>query len=502
MHIALAASECVPFSKTGGLADVVGALPRALAALGHQVSVYIPRYRQTKLADPHTVVRSITIPFDDKYRFCSVVTAGTNTPAGVRFYFVDYPPYFDREALYGTPAGDYPDNAERFALFSRAVLEASKVLGVPHVFHCHDWQSALVPVMLRTLYAEDPAFREVATVFTIHNMGYQGLFPPDTLPLLTLPWDLFTISRMEFFGQVNFLKGALVFSDFVTTVSKKYSQEIQTTEYGFGLDGVLRSRAATVTGILNGVDYDEWSPQTDKFIAAKYSPQDLSGKRKCKQDLLNGFGIANVEAKVPVIGIVSRFAAQKGFDLIAQIMDRLAREEMIMVVLGTGDKPYEEIFQRLNKQFPNKIAVKIAFDNAIAHKIEAGADMFLIPSRYEPCGLNQIYSLKYGTVPIVRATGGLDDTIEPWDARTGKGTGFKFSDYTGEALLATIKQALLAYRDPSSWQTLMRNGMSCDFSWGASAREYGKIYERARQVRATAVATPVIADLKKEPVLG
>ena len=499
MHIAFAASECVPFSKTGGLADVVGALPRALAALGHQVSVFVPRYRQTKLDDPQTVVRSITIPFDDKYRFCSVVTAVSS--AGVKFYFVDYPPYFDRDALYGTPAGDYPDNSERFALFSRAVLEASKILGVPQVFHCHDWQSALVPVMLRTLYAEDPAFREVATVFTIHNMGYQGLFPPETLPLLTLPWDLLTISKMEFFGQVNFLKGALVFSDFVTTVSKKYSQEIQTTEYGFGLDGVLRDRAATVTGILNGVDYDEWSPQTDKFTVAKYSPQDLSGKLKCKHDLLHAFGVTNADSRVPVIGIVSRFAAQKGFDLIAQIMDRLALEEMIVVALGTGDKPYEEMFQRLNKQFPNKIAAKVAFDNAIAHKIEAGADMFLIPSRYEPCGVNQIYSLKYGTVPIVRATGGLDDTIEPWDARTGKGTGFKFTDYTGEALLATIKQALLAYRDPSSWQMLMRNGMSRDFSWGASAREYGKIYERARQVRANADAAPVTADLKKEPVL-
>ncbi len=496
MHIAFAASECVPFSKTGGLADVVGALPRALAALGHQVSVYIPRYRQTKLTDPQTVVRSVTVPFDDKYRFCSVVTAGPST--GVKFYFVDYPPYFDRDALYGTTAGDYPDNAERFALFSRAVLEASKVLGVPHVFHCHDWQSALVPVMLRTLYAEDPAFRDVATVFTIHNMGYQGLFPPDTLPLLTLPWELLTISKMEFFGQVNFLKGALVFSDYVTTVSKKYSQEIQTTEYGFGLEGVLRARAATVTGILNGVDYDEWNPQTDKFIAAKYSPQDLSGKLKCKQDLLQAFGIANVDAKVPVIGIVSRFAAQKGFDLIAQIMDRLAREEMIVVVLGSGDKLYEEMFVRLSKQFPNKIAAKVAFDNAIAHKIEAGADMFLMPSRYEPCGLNQIYSLKYGTVPIVRATGGLDDTIEPWDARTGKGTGFKFSDYNGEALLLTIKQALLAYQDPSSWQTLMRNGMSRDFSWGASAREYGKVYERARQVRAN--ADVIATDQKKEPV--
>src|ERR1700757_3436453 len=467
MNIAFVASEGVPFSKTGGLADVVGALPRALAALGHQVSLYLPRYRQTKLTDAATVVRSVTVPFDDQYRFASVVSGGSLH--GVRFYFVEYPPYFDRDALYGTPAGDYPDNAERFALFSRAVIEASKILGVPDIFHCHDWQSALVPVMLRTLYSEDPAFRDVATVFTIHNMGYQGLFPPDTLPLLMLPWDLFTISKIEFFGQVNFLKGALVLSDFVTTVSKKYSHEIQTTEYGFGLEGVLRNRASTVAGILNGVDYDEWSPQTDKFIIAKYSPQDLSGKAKCKQDLLAAFGVANADPKLPVIGIVSRFAAQKGFDLIAQVMDRLAREEMIVVALGAGDKTYEEMFVRLNKQFPNKIAVKVAYDNAIAHKIEAGSDMFLMPSKYEPCGLNQIYSLKYGTVPVVRATGGLDDTIEPWDARAGKGTGFKFTEYNGEALLQTIKQALLAFQDQTSWQVLMRNGMGREFSWGASA---------------------------------
>ncbi len=245
MNIVFAASEGVPFSKTGGLADVVGALPRALAALGHQVSVYLPRYRQTKLTEPATVVRSVTVPFDDQYRFASVVSGGSQN--GVRFYFVEYPSYFDREALYGTPAGDYPDNAERFALFSRTVLEASKILGVPDIFHCHDWQSALIPVLLRTIYAEDPAFRDAGTVFTIHNMGYQGLFPPDTLPLLMLPWDLFTMSKMEFFGQVNFLKGALTYSDFITTVSRKYSQEIQTAEYGFGLEGVLRDRASTVT---------------------------------------------------------------------------------------------------------------------------------------------------------------------------------------------------------------------------------------------------------------
>jgi starch synthase len=484
MHIAFVASEGVPYSKTGGLADVVGALPRALAALGHQVSVYLPRYRQTRLAEPATVVRSITIPFDDEYRFASVVTGGSQ--AGVRFYFVEYPQFFDREGLYGTPAGDYPDNAERFALFSRAVLEASKILGVPHVFHCHDWQSALVPVLLRTIYADDPAFRDVATMFTIHNMGYQGLFPPEVLPLLMLPWDLFTMMKMEFFGQVNFLKGALTYADYVTTVSKKYSQEIQTAEYGFGLEGVLRGRAATLAGILNGVDYDEWSPQTDKFIAAKYSPQDLSGKAKCKLDLLASFGLPASAAKLPVIGIVSRFAAQKGFDLISQVADRLAREEMVLIALGAGDKPYEEMFTRLSKQFPHGIAVKVAYDNAIAHKIEAGADMFLMPSRYEPCGLNQIYSLKYGTVPIVRATGGLDDTIEHWDARSGKGTGFKFSEYNGESLLLTVKQALQAYRDQTSWQVLMRNGMNKDFSWNASAREYGKIYERLRHARGTA----------------
>jgi starch synthase len=486
MKIAFAASECVPFAKTGGLADVVGALPPALAAIGHDVTVYLPKYKQTRLADAKTVVRSITVPFDDHYRFCSVVDGGIHS--GVKFYFIDYPPYFERDALYGTPLGDYRDNAERFALYSRAVLEASKVLGVPDVFHCHDWQSALVPILLRSAYAEDPALRDVATVFTIHNMGYQGLFLPDTLALLMLPWDLFTIDKLEFYGKLNFLKGALVFSDFITTVSKKYSQEIQTAEYGFGLEGVLRGRAGTVAGILNGVDYNEWSPQLDRFIAAPYSPEDLSGKAKCKRDLLAEFGVPNADPRLPVIGIVSRFAAQKGFDLISQVADRLAREDMIVVALGAGDKEYEDLFRRLNKQFPQKFAVKVAYDNKIAHKIEAGADMFLMPSRYEPCGLNQIYSLKFGTVPVVRATGGLDDTIENWDPHTRKGTGFKFTEYSGEALLATIRAALLAFRDKEGWQALMRNGMNRDFSWTASAREYVKIYERVRQLRSVTAA--------------
>ena len=480
MNIVFAASECVPFSKTGGLADVVGALPEALAELGHQVSVYLPKYRQTVLDHAKVLLPSVTIPFDDQYRFCSVLEGGRRN--GVQFYFIDYPPFFGRENLYGTPAGDYPDNAERFALYCRAVVEASKILGVPRIFHCHDWQSALIPVLLRTSYAEDPVFRASYTVFTIHNIGYQGLFAPDTLPLLMLPWDLLTIDKMEFWGKVNFLKGGLVFSDHITTVSRKYSQEIQTPEFGFGLDGVLRSRSGSVSGILNGVDYSEWSPEKDKLIVRQYSPEHLEGKLECKYDLLRQFGLNGASGKAsvdaPVIGIVSRFAAQKGFDLIAEIADDLARLPLIITALGTGDKEYQELFLKLNRQFPEKFAVKIAYDNALAHKIEAGADMFLMPSRYEPSGLNQMYSLKYGTVPIVRATGGLDDSIEAWDAKTRKGTGFKFAGYSGSALLTAIQDALRTFKDKSAWKTFMLNGMKKDFSWAASAKEYVKIYER------------------------
>ena len=480
MHVLFAASECVPFSKTGGLADVVGALPRAVAQLGHQATVYLPLYRQTHLENATTVIASITVPFDDRYRFCAVLDGGKQH--GVQYYFIDYPPFYDRDALYGTPLGDYHDNPERFALFCRAVLEASKILGVPDIFHCHDWQTALIPVLLRTLYDEDPSLSGIPTVFTIHNMGYQGIFSPDTLPLLMLPWDLFTMTKLEFFGKVNFLKGALTYSDFITTVSRKYAQEIQTVEYGFGLEGVLRSRASTVSGILNGVDYDEWHPATDRHIAANYTPESLAGKKECRRDLLTRFAL-DPETKAPVIGIVSRFAAQKGFDLIALAADRLAHEDVKVCVLGSGDKTYEDLFRRLVRQYPGRFAAKFGYDNEMAHKVEAGADVFLMPSRYEPCGLNQIYSLKYGTVPVVRATGGLDDTIEPYDLRTGKGTGFKFHEYTPEALLTSVQAALALYAKPAEWRKLMLNGMARDFSWTVAAREYLKIYERLRSAK-------------------
>jgi starch synthase len=480
MHIVFAASECVPYSKTGGLADVVGSLPQALAVLGHDVTVYVPRYRSTKLENPSKAIASITVPFDDRYRFCSILDGGVKS--GVQYYFVEYPPYFDRDALYGTALGDYHDNAERFALFCRAVMEASKVLGAPEIFHCHDWQTALIPILLETLYREDPAFTQTRCVFTIHNLGYQGLFPPEVLPLLMLPWDLFSMDKLEFYGKVNFLKGAIDSADYLTTVSRKYAQEIQTTEYGFGLDGVLRARSATLAGILNGVDYSEWNPATDPMIAVNYSAADLTGKPACKRDLLKEFGLAP-ETQLPVIGIVSRFAGQKGFDLIQYIADRTAREELIVIALGTGDREYEDMFRRLNRQYPQKFAVKIEFNNRMAHKVEAGADIFLMPSRYEPAGLNQLYSLKYGTVPIVRATGGLDDTIEQYDPISGKGTGFKFREYNAEALLDAIKFAIACYRDHPKWQKLMQNGMVQDYSWASAAREYARVYEKAKQGR-------------------
>jgi len=480
MRIVIAASECTPYSKTGGLADVVGSLPPALVKLGHHVSVFVPHYRQTKLENATTIIPSITVPFDDRYRFCSVLDGGLHN--GVQMYFVEYPPFFDRDGLYGTPVGDYPDNAERFALLCRAVLEATKSLGRPDVLHCHDWQTALIPILLSTLYAEDPVFERVPCVFTIHNLGYQGLFQPEILPLLMLPWDLFTMSKMEFYGKVNFLKGAITSADFLTTVSRKYAQEIQTAEYGFGLEGVLRARAGTIAGILNGVNYDEWNPETDKYTAANYSAKDLTGKAACKRDLLHEFGLPE-DTQLPLLGIVSRFAGQKGFDLIHHVSDRLAHQELIVVALGTGDREYEDMFRRLNKLYPQKFAVRIAFDNVLAHKIEAGSDMFLMPSKYEPAGLNQLYSLKYGTVPIVRATGGLDDTVEQWDPQSQRGTGFKFREYSGDAMLETVQMALAAFRDRARWQVLMRNGMAQDYSWDASARDYVRVYERARQTK-------------------
>jgi starch synthase len=479
MRILFVASEGLPFSKTGGLADVVEGLPKALVALGHEVGVVLPRYRGTKVSA--IVLPSLTIPMGNRLRFPAV--ADGTLVAGVRYYFVDDPEYFDREQLYGEQGTDYPDNAERFAEFSRAAIETAKHIWPPDVIHCHDWQTALVPVLLRTLYADDLLVRGVPVVFTIHNLGYHGLFPREILGRLGLPENLFHMDALEFYGKVNYLKAGLVFSDYLTTVSRKYAQEIQTPEYGHGLDGVVRRRADSLQGILNGVDYSAWSPEQDKLIAAQYSAKDLSGKRLCKKDLLEQFKLPAKSLARPVIGIVSRFADQKGFDLIAQVAEQLLEVNLSIAALGTGEPKHESLFRELASRFPGKVGVKIAYDNTLAHKIEAGADMFLMPSRYEPCGLNQIYSLRYGTVPVVRATGGLDDTIEPFDAKSGRGNGFKFEAYTGQALLGCIQQALTVYQDDQAWRKVQANGMAQDFSWKVSAVQYAQLYERARRGR-------------------
>jgi starch synthase len=488
MKITFAASEATPFAKTGGLADVVGALPRELIKLGHQVTVFLPFYsrvpRQIESdggGEPQYAIQSLTIPFRSYNRFAGVVDAGKLD--GVQHYFIDCPELFDRKELYGPSGADYTDNAERFGLFCRAVVEASKQLGVPDVFHVHDWQAALIPVYLRTTYLTDPALHSAATVLTIHNAAYQGTFSPKTTEDLLLPWEVFTMNKLEQYDSFNFLKGGIVFSDQLTTVSKKYAEEIQTPEFGEQLDGVLHKRAADLHGILNGVDYELWNPATDGHLAAHYTPENLEGKRACRADLLHAFGLEGVADTTPVIGIVSRFAKQKGFDIMAEIAEEIAERDVAVVAQGTHDPYYENLFREWAFRYPANVAVQIRYDEALAHKIEAGSDMFLMPSRYEPCGLNQIYSLKYGTVPIVRATGGLDDTIEKWDAREGTGTGFKFEGLKSKDLLAEIDRAIEAFRNKTSWTQLMRNGMARDYSWSGPAKEYVRVYEEAARSR-------------------
>ncbi len=483
MHIVFAASECVPYAKTGGLADVVGSLPQALAKLGHRVTVYLPRYRQVAKLEPDApaAIRSLTIPFDYYNRFVAILDGGVKN--GVQHYFVDCPEMFDRESFYSTPSGDYGDNAERFGLFCRAVLEASKQLGVPDVFHVHDWQAAMLTVLLRSTYFFDPVLRHVPSVLTIHNAGYQGWFPPETMIKLLLPWDMFTMDKLEHYDTVNFLKGGIVYADAITTVSRKYAEEIQTPEFGETLENVLRMRSRDVSGILNGVDYDEWNPATDGNIAAHYTSENLSGKAECRRDLLHAFGLEHIGAQTAVVGVVSRFATQKGFDLLTQVIDQLANEDMVLIALGNGEQYYEDVMREMEDRFPDKVRVMVKYDNVLAHKIEAGSDMFLMPSRYEPCGLNQIYSLKYGTVPVVHATGGLDDTIDNWNWESNTGTGFKFWDYTPSALLDTMKWALDTFRNKEAWRILMVNGMAQEYSWTQPAKDYVELYERVVRQR-------------------
>jgi len=469
----MVSSEASPWAKSGGLADVLGALPAALAQLGHEVATVIPRYLEAKTAPARKVLRSVPIFLANRIWPVSVweLEAAAGSP---RVFFVDQPELFDRPGLYGDHTGDFPDNHIRFALLSRAALEISRRLFPPTIIHCHDWQAGLVPAYLRDPRASDPALFGIRTLLTIHNLGYQGLFDRRALREVGLPPQFDNPDGVEYWGQINFLKAGIVFADALNTVSRTYAKEIQTPEYGFGLDGLLRERGHVLHGILNGVDYKRWNPGTDPLIPSRYSAADLSGKQACKRALLTEMGLPDAAMKRPLIGIVSRFASQKGFDLIGETADQILAEDVYLAALGNGEEQMETLFRSLQARNPGRVAVKFGYDDPLAHRIEAGADMFLMPSRYEPCGLNQIYSLRYGTVPVVRATGGLEDTITAEPASDA--TGFKFHDYNGKALLKAVRRACSAWTRSQDWTAMMVRGMQRDFSWAASAAEYSRLY--------------------------
>jgi starch synthase len=476
IHVALVSPEIAPFAKTGGLGDMVAALSRALERLGLRVSLVMPAYRsvlQGGFPLQDTGVR-FTVPVSDR-----MVEGGllkTNTGSAITVYFVRAVQYFDRDYLYGTPESDYPDNAERFIFFSRAALEVLK-MDPPEILHAHDWQSAPCIVFLKAQPDLYPQLSTIKTVLTVHNLGYQGLFWYLDWHLLNLDWSFYTPSYLEFYGRINFLKGGFVFADAITAVSPTYAEEIKTAEHGFGLEGVFRERAPKLVGIPNGADYDVWNPKKDPLIARTYDADSLSEKMVCKVDLQRAFQLPE-RADVPLIGMVSRLTPQKGLDLLEKALDELFSRDIQFVFLGTGDKRYQDFLARLALQHPTKCGVRIAFDESLAHKVIAGADMFLVPSRYEPSGLTQLYSLKYGTIPVVRATGGLRDTIREFNPETGEGNGFVFSLYKSRKLLEAVVRALTLFNDRAKWVILMKNAMAADFSWGRSARAYLNLYQK------------------------
>jgi starch synthase len=479
LKVLFVASEGVPFAKTGGLADVVGTLPYALQELGAEVKVLMPYYGAVKQGKISTapVAENLEVPLLDPLNVPFDLMAPTSPD--YPFWFVARDEFYERSQLYGTPKGDYFDNLKRFTYFSASVLPVCRAMEFkPDLIHCHDWQASLAPVYLKNHWAWEELRAGTKTVLTIHNLAYQGLFPRNKFYLLGLDLSLFGIDGLEYYNQINLLKGGIIWSDAITTVSPRYSKEIQTAEFGYGLEGVLRNRAADLHGILNGVDYQDWSPETDQLLPANFSRDDLKGKAADKAALMEAFGLDKKLAKAPLLAMISRLADQKGFDLLAEIMPQLMQQELMVVILGTGEEKYHRWLAAEAPKFKGKLGVKVAFDNKLAHLIEAGADMFLMPSRYEPCGLNQIYSMKYGTIPVVRATGGLADTVTPVGSPIQPGTGFVFSDYTPEAFLKAIHEALEAYKDQKLWRHLMQNAMSQDFSWKRSAQAYLELYQQ------------------------
>lgn len=483
LNVLFVSSEVEPFAKTGGLADVSGALPPALKGLGHDIRVITPHYGSipSKTHGLHTIERlqAMVVPVGTTPFLADVQSSFLGSgPEKVQVYFLDNRLLYERAGIYVDPqtAKDYPDNDVRFIFFCRGVLETLKRLEwQPDIIHCNDWPTGLIPAYLATVYAEDPFFRNTRTVFTIHNMAYQGMFPASSFPLTLLPVATFSEDALLIHGHLNFLKAGLVFSSALTTVSRRYAEEIQTDEFGCGLQHIARARRGDLHGILNGVDYSTWDPQHDSLIPLHYDVTTLERKEECKRALLTSTGLP-YRPSTPVIGMISRLADQKGFDLIGHAFEGIMRHDVQLVVLGTGEQRYHELFQNARMAFPGKVAAKLAFDNPLAHLIEAGSDMFLMPSRYEPCGLNQIYSLRYGTIPIVRATGGLDDTIEDYDATKGTGTGFKFQRYDPHEMLNAIHRAISTYGNKKAWRTIMRNAMAKDYSWDTSAKKYEQLY--------------------------
>jgi len=462
MKIAVCASEVVPFAKTGGLADVAGALPLALEKDGQEVIIIMPRYK---------AIQESKFKIQRLKEGISYAITGKN----IKVYFIENDVYFNRDGLYGDKTGDYPDNLDRFAYYCKRALELLREINFrPDVIHLHDWQACLIPVYLKNLYLLDAFYKNIRTVLTIHNIGYQGLFPKEQFPRLGLDWSLFTIEGLEFYDKVNILKGGMMFSDIINTVSQTYSEEIQTKEFGFGLEGVLNKRRMSVFGILNGLDYEIWNPETDKFIAKNYSLKDIKDKAKDKEDLQKHCNLP-AKADLPLFGIVSRLAEQKGFDILAEGIDAICKMNLQLVILGTGDLKYHLIMEEMVKKYPQVISLNLKFDDPLAHKIYAGSDVFLMPSKYEPCGLGQLISLRYGTIPLVFKTGGLADTVN-------KDNGFVFDRYSKDELIRSIENAVAAFKNKRKWDTLVNKAMKCNFSWDASAKKYVRLYEKAKSI--------------------
>jgi len=484
LRILLISSEVEPFAKTGGLADVAGALPKALAGLGHDVRVLMPKYRgvERHAGSLTPVIPRVQVPIADRRAEGAWIEGRMG--AGIPIYFLAQDQYYDRDALYGTSEGDYWDNCERFIFFCRAAVEGLKHLGwIPHVIHANDWQSGLVPVYLETLYRDDPALAKIATLFTVHNLAYQGVFWHYDVPMTGLGWDLFTPAGIEYYGKLNFLKGGLVFGDLLTTVSRTYAREIQTPEFGCGLEGVLLARSAALHGVVNGIDYEVWNPSSDPAIPKGYTADDLKGKRASKAALQEELGLA--QEPVPLVGMVTRLVEQKGLTLVLDALPGLLAEGVQLALLGSGEPALEQAFGDAAAKHAGRVAVRLGYDAGLARRIYAGADCFLMPSRYEPCGLGQLISLRYGTIPLVRWTGGLADTVKEFDPAKQAGTGFGFAPFTHEALLECARRALAVFRQPRLWQRLMRNAMAEDFSWEASAREYVSLYRKAVKAAAS-----------------